>query len=417
MEKAGKKVLIVGHDATAYTLAKQMLELENVSEVFVASGNNAISEFAKVVDIRENNVQELLEFALENAIDLTVVQSEDAIRADISSIFSTNGQLIFAPTKASAFICQNKSNGKKFMYKNNIPCPRFGIFDKPQNALEHIKNSKLPVVIKSEELQQNGVLVCNTVNLAKNYTDALFDSGEKRVLIEDYIFGHEFSFYVITDGYHALDLGCVATYKYELDGNGGLLSSGMGAFADDYTISNNIKAQIMNNIIYPTLNALAKDGKPYTGILGVDLVKDYNDNLFVIEFNPFLKSPDAQCILPLIKQNLYNLFLACAIGSFADDYEYIELFNQSAAACVIRSSKENSIIEGLDKIDENTQIAHFNTRKNKYLEYETPKGRAIILSRKASTLARAVNEMYEDIELIDFDGIKYRKDIGKIIQM
>lgn len=411
--KNKKNVLIVGSDATAHTLALQMSELDNVSQIYVAAGNDAIKECAKVVDIRETNPKELLEFALENAIDLTIVTSEDAVKEDVSTLFSKNGQLIFCPSKDAAGIALNKAIGKKFMYKNHIPCPHFGIFDKQAN--DYLEKANYPVVVKSETHQKNGVLICNTVKLAKNYIDELFTSGENKILVEDYIFGHEFSFYVITDGYHALELGCVATYKYELEGNGGLLSSGMGAIADDYTITNPIKNRIMNSIIYPTLKSLSNSQKPYVGILGVDLVIDPQGNLYVIEFNPFLKAPDSQCILPLINQNLYDLFEACAIGSFADDYEYIDIENSSSAACVVCANKQDEVIEGLDRVEENTHIAHFNTRKNSTDAFETPKGRTLVLARKAKVLSRAVSELYQDLDVIKFDGIRYRKDIGKII--
>lgn len=411
-EKSGKKVLIIGASAGEYTLAKKISELPEISDVFVAPGNDAMKEFCNVVDIRENNVQELLEFVMENAIDLTVASSELAIKNDIASVFQQNGQMIFAPSKDSANVCLCKSICKKFMYKNKIPCSKFGIFDKPALAVEYVKKSNIPIIVKTDEHQKNGVLVCNSFSIAKTFIEELFDTGEKKVVIEDYVSGHEFSFYVITDGYHALPLGSVATYKYELEGNGGLLTEGMGSFVPDYKISKQIEIKILQQIIYPALNTLAGQQTPYVGILGVDLIINDNEQLYALEFNSFLQTPDSQGILALLNENIYNLFQACVVGSLADDYEQIDILDESAVSCVILAKKQESIISGLDNLDENTQVAHFNTKKNAYLEYETTGGRTLVITRTARILSKAITDLYEEIEIINFDGMKYRKDIG-----
>ncbi len=412
--KIGKKVLIIGSSASEYTFARKLSQQQEVSEVFVAPGNDAMKESCTVIDIRENNVKELLEFVLENAIDITIASSEQAIKKDIAAIFQHNNQMIFAPVKESADMCLYKSNGKKFMYKNRIPCPKFGIFDKASLAVEYVRKSNLPVVVKTDEHQKKGVLLCNSFSIAKLFIEELFDKGEKKVIIEDYILGHEFSFYVITDGYHALPLGCVATYKYESEGNGGLITSGMGAFAPNYKISKIVEKKIMHQIISPALNTLAKQQIPYVGILGVDLVINDMENLFALEFNSFLNAPDCQVVLPLLKENIYNLLQACVIGSFADDYDQIDISDMSAVSCVISGKKKDAIIYGLDDLDENTQVAHFNTRRNKYLEYEVNGGRTLAVTRTANILSKAINDVYDEISTIKFEGMKYRRDIGTI---
>lgn len=413
-EKAGKKVLIIGASAAEYTLAEKMCKLDEVSEIFVAPGNDAMKEFCTVVDIRENNIQELLEFALENAVDLTVASSESAIKNDIASVFQQNSQMIFAPTKNSANICLHKSAGKKFMYKTRIPCPKFGIFDKPSLAIDYAQKSNMPIVIKTDEHQKNDVFICNAFSIAKTYIEELFENGEKKVIIEDYVHGHEFSYYVITDGYHALPLGSVATYKHELEGGGGFLTSGMGSFTPDYKISKQIEKRILQQIIYPALNTLARQHAPYIGILGVDLVMNENEQLSALEFNSFLQIPDCQGILALLNENIYNLFQACVVGSFADDYEQIEISDKSAVSCVLFAKKKDAIIYGLDDLDESTQTAHLNTKKNTYLEYETTGGRTLVLTRTARILSKAVKDLYEEISVVKFDGMKFRRDIGKI---
>lgn len=412
-EKNGKKVFIIGSSAVEYTLAKKMVGLDIVSEVFVAPGNDAMREFCTTVDIREDSTEELLEFALENAIDLTVASSELAIRSDIASVFQSNNQMIFAPTKESADICLSKSSGKKFMYKTRIPCPKFGIFDKQNLALDYVSKSDLPIVIKTDYHQgQKGVLLCNAHSIAKMFVDELFDSGEKKVVLEDYVFGHEFSFYVITDGYEVLPLGTVATYKHELEGEGGLLTPGMGAFSPDFKVSNQVENRILQQIIYPTLNNLEREQTPYVGILGVDLIINQNDDLYALEFNPFFKAPDCQVLLSLLNENIYELFMACTIGSFGDDYNKIDMSSAFATSCVLTAKKEHEVISGLEELDDDTQVAHFNTKKNKYLEYETSGGRTLAITRTANVLSKAVDDMYEEVSVIKFNGMKFRRDIG-----
>lgn len=415
MEKTGKKVLIVGASAGEYTLAKKMAELEQVSEVFVAPGNNAMKDFATIVDIRESNAKELLEFVLESAIDLTIVSGEAAIKNDIAELFQQNNQTIFAPTKNSAEICTHKSAGKKFMYKNRIPCPKFGIFDKANMAIDYVKKAQMPIVIKTEEHQEKGVMVCNSFSIAKSCIEDLFEKDEKKVIIEDYILGHEFSFYVITDGYHALPLGSVATYKSETQDKGGLVTAGMGAFTPDYKVSKQVEKKIMQQVIYPTLNTLARGHHPYVGILGVDLVMNDMEQIFAIEFNSFLQTPDCQGILALLNENLYQLFHACAIGSFADDYNQLDISDNSAVSCVLTTRAKEAVIEGLDNLDESTDVAHFNTKKNRYMEFETQGGRTLVMTTTAHVLSRAIESLYDEISMLNFDGMKYRKDIGTVL--
>lgn len=412
----GKNIFIIGNSATEYSLAQKFSTLEEVGKIFVAPGNDAMKEFCTIVDIREDNPQELLEFALENAIDLTIASSEKSIKSDVASLFQENHQMIFAPSVASANICTSKAAGKKFMYKNRISCPKFAIFDKASLAIDYVKNSRMPIVIKTDEHQEGkGVLVCQSFSIAQAFINDLFDSGEKKVIIEDFILGHEFSFYVITDGYKALPLGSVANYKYSLEGNGGLITPGVGAFVPDYKISKQVEKKILQQIIYPTLNTLARSHTPYVGVLGVDCIMTSQDYLYAIEFNSFLQTPDSQGILTILEEDLYQLMHACAIGSFADDYEKLTISDAYAVSCVLSTGKrECSIIYGLDELDESTQVAHFNTRKNEYLEYETTKGgRTLVLTRTAKTLSRATETLYDEISLINFEGMKYRKDIAE----
>lgn len=413
MEKNKKKVLIVGSSAKDYALVQKFKNYD--CDIVVAPGNSTIKEIAECVDIREENVQELLEYALENAVDLTIASSETAIKNDISGIFQSNNQLIFAPGAKSANIAVSRSAGKKFLYKLRIPTPRFGIFDKLSLAVDYLKNAPMPQVIRADKtIEGRDRLVCTTFTSSKTFVEDLFCKNEEKVVLEDYVFGHEFTLYAITDGYSAIPLTSVANYKFMENGDGGILTTGIGAFTPDYKISKDIENAVMKNVINNVLKALEQQGCPYLGIIGVDCVLKDDGKFVTLDFKPFLSDHDAQAVLSLIDENLLTLFEACAIGSFADDYETISISDNSSVSCVISSRTSGKVIENLDLVD--SDITHFSVRKNQYLEYETIEGKTLVLTKTAKTLSRARKQLYEDVELINFDGKKYRSDICEQVE-
>ncbi len=408
-----KKVLIVGNSAKEYALIKKFKNYD--CEIFAAPGNSSIAEIAQCVDIREENVQELLEFVLENGIDLTVASSEIAVKNDIAGLFQANEQLIFAPSQAASVFAVSRSAGKKFLYKLRIPTPRFAIFDKLPLALDYLKNAVMPQVIRTDENSNSADrLVCTTFISSKTFVEDLFCKNENKVVLEDYVFGHEFTFYVVTDGYSALPIASVANYKFMENGDGGVLTAGVGAFTPDYKISAETENALMNNVVARVLDALQKKETPYLGILGVDCVFTDDGKLVTLDFKPFLSDHDAEAVLNLVDENLLTLFEACAIGSFADDYDKIEVSENASVSCVISSRLEGRVIKGLEFVE--ADISHFGIRKNEYLEYETIKGKNFVLTKTAKTLAAARKHLYEDIEAVDFEGKKYRTDICRQVE-
>lgn len=403
-----KKVLIVGNSAKEYALVKKFKNYD--CDIFVLSGNSAISELAECVDIREENVQEILEYVLENAIDLTIVTSEVAIKNNIAELFQTNNQLIFCPTAQSAQFTLTRSAGKRFLYKLRIPTPRFGIFDKLPLAIDYLKNAPMPQVIRADENSNSADrLVCTTFAASKTFVEDLFNKDENKVVLEDYVYGHEFTIYVVTDGYSALHLATVANYKFAEDGDGGILTSGVGAYTPDYKISSDIENSVMQNVVERVLASLQRKETPYLGVLGIDCVLTTDGNFVTLDFKPFLSDHDAEAVLNLVDENLLTLFEACAVGSFADDYEKIDVSDNSSVSCVISSRKKGEIIKGLELVE--SDITHFATTKNKYFEYETVEGKTLVLTKTAKTLSRARKHLYEDVELISFSGKKCRNDI------
>ena len=408
-----KKVLIVGNSAKEYALVKKFKSYD--CDIFVLSGNSAISELAECVDIREENVQEILEYVLENAIDLTIVTSEVAIKNNIAELFQTNNQLIFCPTAQSAQFTLSRSAGKRFLYKLRVPTPRFGIFDKLPLAIDYLKNAPMPQVIRADENSNSADrLVCTTFAASKTFVEDLFNKDENKVVLEDYVYGHEFTIYVVTDGYSALHLATVANYKFAENGDGGILTSGVGAYTPDYKISSDIENSVMQNVVERVLASLQRKETPYLGVLGIDCVLTTDGNFVTLDFKPFLSDHDAEAVLNLVDENLLTLFEACAVGSFADDYEKIDVSDNSSVSCVISSRKKGEIIKGLELVE--SDITHFATTKNKYFEYETVEGKTLVLTKTAKTLSRARKHLYEDVELISFSGKKCRNDICEKVE-
>lgn len=408
-----KKVLIVGNSAKDYALVKKFKNYD--CEVVVLPGNTAISELVECVDIREENTQEILEYVLENAIDLTIVTSEKAIKSNIAELFQANSQLIFCPTAQSAQFALSRSAGKRFLYKQRIAIPRFGIFDKLPLAIDYLKTAPMPQVIRADENSNSADrLVCSTFATSKTFVEDLFNKGEDKIVLEDYVYGHEFTFYVVTDGYSALHLATVANYKFAEDGDGGILTSGVGAFTPDYKVSSIVENSVMQNVVTRVLESLQRKETPYLGILGVDCVLNNDGSFVTLDFKPFLSDHDADAVLNLVDENLLTLFEACAVGSFADDYEKIDVSENSSVSCVISSRKKGEIIKGIELVE--SDITHFATTKNKYLEYETIEGKTLVLTKTAKTLSRARKHLYEDVELISFSGKKCRKDICEAVE-
>lgn len=412
MEK--KKVLIIGASAVEYALAEKFTEQGHT--VVVAPGNKRIKDVAECIDIRENSIQELLEFVLENAIDLTVCSSRIAIKNNIAELFQANHQLIFAPTAQSANIALSRSTGKKFLYKLRIPTPRFSVYDKLPQAIDYLKNAPMPQVIRTDNSLDTSAdkLVCTTFATAKTFAEDLFARGEEKIVFEDYIYGHEFTVYVVTDGYSAVHLATVANYKFERDGDGGILTSGVGSFTPDYKVSRDIENVVINQVVANTLQALEKRETPYLGILGVDCVLKSDGKFTVLDYKPFLFDHDAKAVLNLIEDDIYAMFEACAIGSFADDYESVKVADGASVSLVLSTRSEGNIVDGLHLVE--SDVTPYDLPKNDYLEFETIKGRNFVLTKTSKTLSRARKTIYEDAELIKFNGKKYRTDICEQVE-
>ena len=410
-----KKILIIGNSAKEYSLAKY-LSVNN--EVYVAPGSDTIKDFAQCVDIRENSVSELLEFAMENGIDMTIPVSQNSLKTNIVEIFNNNNQQIFAPSFNSSKIILDKAFAKKTLYKLRVSTPKFGIFEKQNMATDYIKNLKNPFVIKTNE--SSSAVILTSSQQAKNILDSLFTEKNQKVIIEDYVWGTPFCFYALTDGYKAIPFGSSIVYKHSLEGDGGQLTSGMGACSPNYKLSVENEYYLMDNVIYPTLEYLEREGNPYLGILGVNGLITDDGRIQILGYQAFMQDADCQTILNGLDSDILNLFESCVIGSFSDEVEFIDQKDISSTSLVLTcKNKDNfqNIINGLDSLEEDTSIAFYpSIHKNRYLEYEAQTGAVLVLTTSARTLNSATDKAYSESEEINFKGIYYRKDICRSIK-
>ena len=411
-----KKILIIGNSANVYALARK---LATKNEIFVAPGSDSINEFATCVDIREDALSEILDFVMENGIDLTIPFSEKVLKTNIVNVFIDNNLQVFAPEQKIINTLFDKSLIKKILYKLRIPTPKFGIFEKQNMTQDYIKNCKLPFVLKTNE--PSSAVVLTSQSLAKNILNSYFAKKNQKILVEDYIWGTPFNFYVMTDGYKALPINSSIVYRYSLEGDGGQLTSGMGACAPNYKLSFDNEDFIMNNVVYPIIEYFEAEGNPYTGILAVNAILTEDGSVQVLGFSPFLSDCDADLILGLMEDDICSLIEKCILGTFSDEVEFISQKDLSATSLVLvckNNVNNQNIIENVDLLDEEILYSYYPTvTKNKYLEFEVNQGSVMVLSAFARTISSSLEKLYNQAEIIKFKGLSYRKDMCKTRNM
>ena len=407
-----KNILIVGNSAKDTALAQLFSDKYNV---YIISGNDGAKGAATTVDIRENNVIEILNFALEHDVSFTVVSSAEAIKANIYDLFNDNGLMIFAPSADAAQFTISRASAKKMFHKLRLPTPRFAVYEKKNLAIDYVKKSDMPIVIKTDEQKSdNSVMVCPSFNIAKSFIEDCFFGDEKKVIIEEYVYGTPFTFYVITDGYKALPIGSTRDYKFSLEGDGGIWTEGMGAESPFTKLTYDHEDYLMNEVVYPIINHLASVLIPYMGIIGFDGVLTPEGDIAITECRPFLQDHDACAILSLVDEDVYKLMHACVVGSFSDDYDILNFKDEFAISTVLSSGQaKGDVIEGIDELNDGIYLQHMNTKQNEYTEYETLGGRALVLTSVAKTMGRASDNLSDEIEEINYRGKTYRKDIIK----
>ncbi|MBI3021914.1 MAG: phosphoribosylamine--glycine ligase, partial [Candidatus Omnitrophica bacterium] len=303
------RVLVVGSGGREHALIWKLSRSPEVTKLFCAPGNGGIGELADLIDVGAEDVEGLAEFAENKDIDLTVVGQEAALAKGIVDLFEKRGLRIFGPTKAAARLESSKAFAKNLMKKYHIPTSQFAVFDDPQAARAYVRQLGVPIVVKADGLcGGKGTIVAQTLSEALGAIDLLmedriFKQAGERIVVEERLVGEEVSIIVVTDGVTALPLLPAQDHKRLHDGDKGPNTGGMGAYAPAPLIDAPLAKQIMEQVITPTIRAMASEGLHFKGVLYAGLMMT-SDGPKVLEYNVRFGDPEIQAILPLLKSDL-----------------------------------------------------------------------------------------------------------------
>ncbi len=417
------RILIVGKGAREHALAWKIKQSLLVSDIFIAPGNGGTSQIAKNLDISETDISNLLNFAVSEKIDLTIVGPESSLELGIVNVFKARGLKIFGPTKEAALIETSKDFAKKLMLDNDIPTADYKTFDTYLDAKKYVNSISLPFVIKADGLASGkGVFIANSYDEANKFlheqmVEEKLGVAGKKIVVEEFLSGQEVSVFTFVDGVNISSIVAASDYKKLLDGDLGPNTGGMGAYSPPVDWNEILSKNIKDNIIFPTIRALSSLGTPYSGILysGLILTKEGPK---VLEFNCRFGDPEAQTILPLLKTDLVELILKISDNKL-DDVN-VEWADQCAVSLVIASAGypddyfTGYAMSGLESINDSILVFHAGTQMNSSSNsFVTNGGRVLTLTSLGKNLQEARNDVYENINSKQlFENMFYRKDIA-----
>ncbi|HSI43072.1 MAG TPA: phosphoribosylamine--glycine ligase [Methylotenera sp.] len=415
------KIMVIGGGGREHALAWKVAQNKEVSRVYVAPGNAGTALNPDMINVPISSVQDLLDFAQKEQINLTIVGPEAPLSMGVVDAFRAAGLKIFGPTKAAAQLEGSKDYAKAFMMRHNIPTAAYATFTDAKLAHDYVKQQGAPIVIKADGLAAGkGVVVAMTDDEAHAAIDAMLSdnklgSAGARVVIEEFLTGEEASFIVMVDGKNILPLATSQDHKRLLDADQGPNTGGMGAYSPAPVVTPEIHAKVMREIIRPTVEGMAKDGIPYTGFLYAGLMISPNGTVKTLEFNCRMGDPETQPIMLRLKSDLVTL-AEHAVNGTLNQVE-AEWDRRTALGVVMASHnypetpRLNDEITGLPTNLVDAQVFHAGTslKDGKVL---TSGGRVLCVTALGETVKFAQQQAYRIIEEIKFDGSQYRTDIG-----
>jgi len=415
------KVLVVGNGGREHALAWKLTQSPRVSKVLVAPGNAGTAREPGVANVPANQVQEWLQLAQREQVNLTVVGPEAPLAAGIVDAFRAEGLRIFGPTQAAARLESSKDFAKAFMARHGIPTAQYQTFTDAGLAKAYVRGQGAPIVIKADGLAAGkGVVVAQTLDEAEAAVDAMLidnrmgDAGA-RVVIEEFLAGEEASFIVMVDGKHVLPLASSQDHKRLRDGDQGPNTGGMGAYSPAPVVTPALHARIMREIIQPTVAGMAAEGAPFSGFLYAGVMIDAAGNPRTLEFNCRMGDPETQPILMRLKSDLFEL-IGAAIDGRLDQVEAewdrrASLGVVLAAAGYPEAPRKGDAVTGLPAAAEDCHVFHAGTQLAGQ-SVLTSGGRVLCVTSLGDTLRQAQRRAYEAIAGIRFAGMQYRQDIG-----
>lgn len=418
------KVALVGGGGREHALAKKLLQSPLCTKLVVLPGNGGIAGQAECVPIKPTDLQAVVEYCALNRVDYAVVAPDDPLALGLVDALAQKGIPAFGPTRAAAAIEASKVFAKNLMHSCGIPTAAYAAFGNTEEALAHLwQNTRWPVVVKADGLALGkGVMICENYETAgaavqSMMQDKIFGQSGSRVVIEEFLTGPEVSVLSFCDGKTLVPMVSSMDHKRALNGDKGPNTGGMGAVAPNPFYTQEIAQRCMQEIFLPTVRAMAAQGAPFKGCLyfGLMLTKDGPK---VIEYNCRFGDPETQVVLPLLQSDLLEIMLACTEGRLCAP---MVRFADGAAACVVLASggypgayQTGFTLHGLAQAAAvpGVQLYHAGTRAENGAIY-TAGGRVLGVSATAQTLPAALQAAYDAAACVTFEGVHYRKDIGK----
>lgn len=419
------KVLIVGSGGREHAIAWKVAQSPKVEKIYCAPGNAGIGEIAECVPIGAMEFDKLVAFAKEKKIDLTVIGMDDPLVGGVVDVFEAEGLRVFGPRKNAAILEGSKAFSKDLMKKYHIPTAAYENFNNPEEALAYLETAKMPIVLKADGLALGkGVLICNTLQEAKDgvkelMLDKHFGDAGNTIVIEEFMTGREVSVLSFVDGNTIRIMTSAQDHKRAKDGDQGLNTGGMGTFSPSPFYTPEVDEFCQKYIYQPTVDAMKAEGRPFKGIIFFGLMLT-EDGPRVLEYNARFGDPEAQVVLPRMKNDIIDVFEACIDGTL----DKIQLdFEENAAVCVVLASdgypehyEKGYPIAGLDtfKGKNGYYVFHAGTKLSDD-KIVTNGGRVLGVTAKGSDLKQARANAYAATEWIQFENKYKRNDIGKAI--
>lgn len=420
------KVLIIGSGGREHAIAWKVAQNPQVEKIYCAPGNGGIGQVAECVPIGAMEFDKLAAFAKEREIDLTIVGMDDPLVGGVVDVFEKEGLRVFGPRKNAAILEGSKAFSKDLMKKYNIPTAAYENFDNPEDAISYLKEkAEFPIVLKADGLALGkGVLICNTLEEAEEgvktiMLDKKFGSAGNTLVIEEFMTGREVSVLSFVDGKTIKTMTSAQDHKRAKDGDQGLNTGGMGTFSPSPFYTKEIDEFCQKNIYQPTVDAMAAEGREFKGIIFFGLMLTEKGPK-VLEYNARFGDPEAQVVIPRMKNDMVEVCQACIDGTL--DQINLE-FEDNAAVCVVLASDGYPVsyekglpIEGLENFEgkEGYYVFHAGTAL-KDGKIVTNGGRVLGVTAKGADLKEARKNAYAATEWIQFKNKYMRHDIGKAI--
>jgi phosphoribosylamine--glycine ligase len=418
------KILIIGSGGREHALAWKAKQSRGVEKVYVAPGNagTALEPGVFNIDIKADAIDELVKFAREEGIDLTIIGPEAPLVEGIVDAFKRANLKCFGPVKAAARLEESKVFTKDFLKRHKIPTAQYRVFTEIEPAKAYILSQILPVVIKADGLAAGkGVIIAKThdeaINAARDMlSGTAFGEAGKRIVVEECVRGEEVSFIVMTDGKNVLPLATSQDHKAVYDGDHGPNTGGMGAYSPAPVLTNDLYKRVMKEVIAPTVKGMADEGAPYTGFLYAGLMVLSDGTPSVLEYNCRLGDPETQPVLMRLKSDLVDLCMATIEGRL--DKVTAEWDTRAALGVVMTAGgypekyNKGDVIDGLpEKEEADIKVFHAGTAV-KEGRVVTSGGRVLCVTALGVTVKDAQKKAYDVVEKIKWDKVYYRKDIG-----